>query len=139
MNTQLSVKANSSDHPAPATASSFKPLHFLCLKLKESGSIMALALDLQDFLLRARVLKLYRQALRITRRAPVDARGSVCSFEILTEKQLMFTGELRSTIRQELENNRHCNDRQRIRFFLSEGLERLKRLDEMLDMQGHPE
>ncbi|KAI5353644.1 PREDICTED: LYR [Prunus dulcis] len=100
---------NSSDHPAPATASSFKPLHFLCLKLK-------------DFLLRARVLKLYRQALRITRRAPVDARG-----------------ELRSTIRQELENNRHCNDRQRIRFFLSEGLERLKRLDEMLDMQGHPE
>ncbi|ONI32299.1 hypothetical protein PRUPE_1G359500 [Prunus persica] len=83
---------------------------------------MALALDLQDFLLRARVLKLYRQALRITRRSPVDARG-----------------ELRSTIRQELENNRHCNDRQRIRFFLSEGLERLKRLDEMLDMQGHPE
>lgn len=55
------------------------------------------------------------------------------------ETQLMFTGELRSTIRQELENNRHCNDRQRIRFFLSEGLERLKRLDEMLDMQGHPE
>ncbi|PQQ17672.1 uncharacterized protein Pyn_14678 [Prunus yedoensis var. nudiflora] len=78
--------------------------------------------QLVDFLLRARVLKLYRQALRITRRAPVDARG-----------------ELRSTIRQELENNRHCNDRQRIRFFLSEGLERLKRLDEMLDMQGHPE
>ncbi|CAB4265512.1 unnamed protein product [Prunus armeniaca] len=106
---------------------------------KESGSIMALALDLQDFLLRARVLKLYRQALRITRRAPVDARGSMCSFEILMETQLMFTGELRSTIRQELENNRHCNDRQRIRFFLSEGLERLKRLDEMLDMQGHPE
>lgn len=63
----------------------------------------------------------------------------MCSFEILMETQLMFTGELRSTIRQELENNRHCNDRQRIRFFLSEGLERLKRLDEMLDMQGHPE
>lgn len=63
----------------------------------------------------------------------------MCSFKILTETQLTFTGELRSTIRQELENNRHCNDRQRIRFFLSEGLERLKRLDEMLDMQGHPE
>ncbi|KAM1012260.1 hypothetical protein ACFX13_043141 [Malus domestica] len=81
---------------------------------------MAKALDLQDFLLRGRVLKLYRQALRITRRAPVDSRG-----------------ELRSMIRQELENNRHCNDRQRTRFLLSEGLERLKCLDEMLDMQGH--
>ncbi|TQE07542.1 hypothetical protein C1H46_006862 [Malus baccata] len=46
-------------------------------------------------------------------------------------------GELRSMIRQELENNRHCSDRQRTRFLLSEGLERLKRLDEMLDMQGH--
>ncbi|KAM2216532.1 hypothetical protein ACFX1S_016272 [Malus domestica] len=82
--------------------------------------VMAKALDLQDFLLRGRVLKLYRQALRITRRAPVDSRG-----------------ELRSMIRQELENNRHCSDRQRTRFLLSEGLERLKRLDEMLDMQGH--
>ncbi|KAK9946877.1 hypothetical protein M0R45_012320 [Rubus argutus] len=83
---------------------------------------MALAFDLQDFLLRARVLKLYRQALRVTRRAPVHARG-----------------ELRSTIRQEMEDSRDCNDRQRIRYLLSAGLERLKRLDEMLDMQGHPE
>ncbi|RXH91052.1 hypothetical protein DVH24_020075 [Malus domestica] len=85
-----------------------------------SVGVMAKTLDLQDFLLRGRVLKLYRQALRITRRAPVDSRG-----------------ELRSMIRQELENNRHCNERQRTRFLLSEGLERLKRLDEMLDMQGH--
>ncbi|KAM5565216.1 hypothetical protein ABKV19_019306 [Rosa sericea] len=83
---------------------------------------MALPLDLQDFLLRARVLKLYRQALRVTRRAPLEARG-----------------ELRTTIRQEMENSRDCNDRQKIRYLLSEGLERLKRLDEMLDMQGHPE
>ncbi|KAF9669740.1 hypothetical protein SADUNF_Sadunf14G0138600 [Salix dunnii] len=30
-----------------------------------------------DFILRARVLKLYRQALRTTRRAPHDARGEV--------------------------------------------------------------
>ncbi|PRQ27281.1 putative complex 1 LYR protein [Rosa chinensis] len=83
---------------------------------------MALPLDLQDFLLRARVLKLYRQALRVTRRAPLEARG-----------------ELRTTIRQEMENSRDCNDRQKIRYLLSEGLERLKRLDEMLDMQGHPD
>lgn len=36
---------------------------------------MVFSLDLRDFLLRARVLKLYRQALRTTRRAPVQARG----------------------------------------------------------------
>ncbi|KAG6591251.1 LYR motif-containing protein 2, partial [Cucurbita argyrosperma subsp. sororia] len=81
---------------------------------------MVLALDLQEFILRARVLKLYRQALRTTRKAPVHARE-----------------ELRHTIRQEMENNRSCSDRQKVRFLLSEGMERLKRLDEMLDMQGH--
>ena len=48
-----------------------------------------------------------------------------------------FTADLEQTIRQEMENNRDCNDKQRIRFLISEGLERLKRLDEMLDMQGH--
>ncbi|KAG8377992.1 hypothetical protein BUALT_Bualt08G0091400 [Buddleja alternifolia] len=80
---------------------------------------MVLALDLQDFLLRARVLKLYRQALRISRRAPGDAKD-----------------ELRQTIRQEMENNKACKDKQRIRFLISDGMERLKRLDETLDMQG---
>lgn len=48
-----------------------------------------------------------------------------------------FTAELRQTVRQEMENNRNCNDKQRIRFLISEGLARLKGLDEMLDMQGH--
>ncbi|KAG6748865.1 hypothetical protein POTOM_048802 [Populus tomentosa] len=81
---------------------------------------MVLSFGLQDFILRARVLKLYRQALRTARRAPGDARA-----------------DLKQTMRQEMENNRHCNDKQRIRFLISEGLERLKRLDEMLDMQGH--
>ena len=47
-----------------------------------------------------------------------------------------FTAELRQTIRQEIENNRNCKDKQKIRFLISEGLERLKGLDEMLDMQG---
>ncbi|XP_057428062.1 uncharacterized protein LOC130721314 [Lotus japonicus] len=77
-------------------------------------------MDLQDFLIRARVLKLFRQALRIAGRAPSSARA-----------------ELRQTVRQEMENNRNCNDKQRIRYLISDGLERLKRLDEMLDMQGH--
>ena len=38
-------------------------------------SVMVLPFDLQDFLLRARVLNLYRQALRTAQRAPVHARG----------------------------------------------------------------
>lgn len=78
-----------------------------------------MSLDLRDFILRARVLKLYRQALRIIRRAPVDSRA-----------------ELRDIIRQEIEMNRNCNDKQKIRFLISDGLQRLKGLDETLDMQG---
>ncbi|CDP07344.1 unnamed protein product [Coffea canephora] len=80
---------------------------------------VGLPLDLRDFLLRARVLRLYRQALRTIRRAPVDSRA-----------------ELRDIIRQELETNRNCNDKQKIRFLISDGLQRLKGLDETLDMQG---
>ncbi|GJW86920.1 LYR family of Fe/S cluster biogenesis protein [Tanacetum coccineum] len=76
--------------------------------------------DNMTFILRARVLKLYRQALRVAKRAPPPSKG-----------------ELMQTIRQEMENNRDCNDRQRIRYLISEGMERLKNLDEMLDMQGH--
>uniref|UniRef100_A0A0A0LGK2 Complex 1 LYR protein domain-containing protein n=1 Tax=Cucumis sativus TaxID=3659 RepID=A0A0A0LGK2_CUCSA len=68
---------------------------------------MVFSHDLREFILRARVLKLYRQ------------------------------DELRHMMREEMEKNRKCNDRQKIRFLLSEGIERLKRLDEMLDMQGH--
>ncbi|XP_021909486.1 uncharacterized protein LOC110823419 [Carica papaya] len=81
---------------------------------------MALSFDLQDFILRARVLKLYRQALRTARRAPDRARV-----------------ELERTIRQEMESNRNYSDKQKIRFLISEGLKRLKDLDEMLDMQGN--
>uniref|UniRef100_A0A0D9VJ93 LYR motif-containing protein 2 n=1 Tax=Leersia perrieri TaxID=77586 RepID=A0A0D9VJ93_9ORYZ len=77
-------------------------------------------MDLRAFILRARVLKLYRQALRMTRRAPVHARD-----------------ELMQTVRAEIEKNRHCDDKQKIRFLISEGLQRLKELDEMLDMTGN--
>ncbi|KAG9443217.1 hypothetical protein H6P81_019071 [Aristolochia fimbriata] len=77
-------------------------------------------MDLRAFIVRARVLKLYRQALRTARRAPVHARG-----------------ELRHTIREEMEKNRNCDDPQRIRFLVSEGLQRMKELEEMFAMQGH--
>ena len=59
------------------------------------------------------------------------------SFMTISEIRWTVTAELRQTIRQEMENNRNCKDRQRIRYLISEGLDRLKRLDEMLDMQGH--
>ncbi|MFS7982928.1 putative complex 1 LYR protein [Helianthus anomalus] len=80
---------------------------------------MAVSFDLQTFILRARVLKLYRQAVRVAKRAPAHSKG-----------------ELMQTIRQEMEKNRDCNDKQKIRYLISEGIERLKGLDEMLDMQG---
>ncbi|KAL8211512.1 hypothetical protein R6Q57_005949 [Mikania cordata] len=83
-------------------------------------SLMAASFDLQTFILRARVLKLYRQALRVTKRAPEHSKG-----------------ELMQTIRDEMEKNRDCNDKQKIRYLISEGMERLKGLDEMLDMQGY--
>ncbi|XP_052736135.1 uncharacterized protein LOC108337725 isoform X1 [Vigna angularis] len=94
--------------------------YLTCSHRRKRLDSFSLSMDLQDFLLRARVLRLYRQALRISGRAPSSARV-----------------ELRQTIRQEMENNRNCNDKQRIRFLISEGLDRLNRLDEMLDMQGH--
>ena len=49
----------------------------------------------------------------------------------------MPIGELKQSIRQEMEKNSECKDKQKIRYLISEGLERIKQLDEMLDMQGH--
>ncbi|XP_013617836.1 PREDICTED: uncharacterized protein LOC106324410 [Brassica oleracea var. oleracea] len=84
------------------------------------SSVMVNSLDMQSFILRARVLKLYRKALKIAHRAPPQARG-----------------ELKPSIRQEMEKNSECKDKQKIRYLISEGLERIKQLDEKLDMQGH--
>ncbi|MQM10298.1 hypothetical protein Taro_043191 [Colocasia esculenta] len=83
-------------------------------------NIMVLSLDLQAFILRARVLSLYRDALRTVRRAPPHARA-----------------DLIQSIREEMEKNRNCGDKQTVRFLISEGMQRLKGLKEMLDMQGH--
>ena len=52
-------------------------------------SVMALPLDLQDFIVRAQVLKLYRQALRTARRAPGHARGNL-RFRRTFNKQLLI-------------------------------------------------
>ncbi|KAL0827946.1 hypothetical protein Bca101_051624 [Brassica carinata] len=56
-----------------------------CFISQGGSSVMVNALDLQSFILRARVLKLYRQALKIAHRAPPQARG-----------------ELKQSIRQEM-------------------------------------
>ncbi|XP_049931752.1 uncharacterized protein LOC116247153 isoform X2 [Nymphaea colorata] len=88
--------------------------------LWEDNAMGIKAPSLQDFIMRARVLKLYRDALRTARRAPPHSRD-----------------ELKQAMRQEMEKNRNCHDRQRIRFLISEGTQRLRDLDQMLDMQGH--
>lgn len=46
----------------------------------QSSSIYSFSMDLQDFLIRARVFKLYRQALRVAGRAPPPARGKLPHF-----------------------------------------------------------
>lgn len=76
-------------------------------------------MDLQAFIVRARVLKLYRDALKVCQHAPPHTRA-----------------ELRQTMRAEMEKNRVCSDKQKLRFLLSEGMRRLKELREMLDMAG---
>jgi hypothetical protein len=43
--------------------------------------VMVLSFDLQGFILRARVLKLYRQALRTAWRAPAHAKGEILRLE----------------------------------------------------------
>ncbi|GKC70207.1 LYR family of Fe/S cluster biogenesis protein, partial [Tanacetum coccineum] len=43
----------------------------------ESQSVMVVSFDLQTFILRARVLKLYRQALRVAKRAPPPSKGEL--------------------------------------------------------------
>ncbi|CAA6656028.1 unnamed protein product [Spirodela intermedia] len=43
--------------------------------------------------------------------------------------------ELRNSIREEMERNRHADGAQKIRFLISEGNQRLKGLKEMLEMQ----
>ena len=40
-------------------------------------SVMVVSFDLQTFILRARVLKLYRQALRVAKRAPAPSNGEL--------------------------------------------------------------
>ncbi|GKE99088.1 LYR family of Fe/S cluster biogenesis protein, partial [Tanacetum coccineum] len=48
----------------------------------ESQSVMVVSFDLQTFILRARVLKLYRQALRVAKRAPPPSKGEL-SYAVL--------------------------------------------------------
>ncbi|GAQ84308.1 hypothetical protein KFL_001840070 [Klebsormidium nitens] len=80
---------------------------------------LAGALDLRSFILRSQVLGLYRDALRAARQAPLESRA-----------------ELRQQVRNEFETFRHERDPQAIRFFLSDGLQKLKDLKGMLSQMG---
>lgn len=51
---------------------------------------MVHSFDFKDFIIRARVLKLYRQALRTARRAPPHARGKVFIFFYPALKQIIL-------------------------------------------------
>ena len=51
-------------------------------------------LDLQDFILRARVLKLYRQALRTAQRAPGHTRGEVPIYLESCPQHILISGWL---------------------------------------------
>lgn len=58
-------------------------MHTTCLsKCTNLISLYSFSMDLQDFLIRARIFKLYRQALRVAARAPPPARGKLTSFTI---------------------------------------------------------
>ncbi|KAH0916503.1 hypothetical protein HID58_030949 [Brassica napus] len=57
-----------------------------------------------SFILRARVLKLYRHTLKIAHRAPPQFRVS-----------LIVNPCLKQSIRQEMEKNSECKDKQKIR------------------------
>ncbi|KAK4753155.1 hypothetical protein SAY87_021953 [Trapa incisa] len=69
---------------------------------------MVPSLCLQDFLLGARVLKLYRRSLRIARRAPDHARGLL----VLRRKHYISPVKVSSPQDSEVEKNQDCRDMQ---------------------------
>mmetsp|Transcript_678 Transcript_678/g.2259 ORF Transcript_678/g.2259 Transcript_678/m.2259 type:complete len:87 (-) Transcript_678:1265-1525(-) len=72
--------------------------------------------ELRRFIIRSQVLTLYRQLLRLARRAPLSSRDPI-----------------REEIRKEFETHRSVEDLQRIRFLLADGY---KRRDRLVDMLG---
>jgi hypothetical protein len=49
---------------------------------------------------------------------------------------MVYPDELKQTARAEIEKYRNCDDKQMISFFISEGRQRIKALDVLLDMTG---
>jgi len=74
-------------------------------------------LDLGSFVLRARALSLFRDALRTARQAPVGARG-----------------ELQREVRAAMEAGRGAQGKDATKFLISEGKKRLKELTDMLGL-----
>jgi hypothetical protein len=114
-------------------------------------------LDLGSFILRARVLNLYREALRTVRRAPPHTHGAPAarrhtrsrthahtatqcaahashSRRAHTLPRLACAGELRGAVRQAMDAGRDARGKDQIKFYLSEGKQRLKELTDMLGL-----
>ena len=53
-------------------------------------SVMVVSFDLQTFILRARVLKLYRQALRVAKRASPHSKGELSYVKRNTLTAILF-------------------------------------------------
>ncbi|CAI5531605.1 unnamed protein product [Closterium sp. Naga37s-1] len=75
--------------------------------------------SLQHFVLQAKGRALYRDAFRTARLAPPESRA-----------------DLQKMIREEAEKHAGESDISKIRFYMSEGMQRLKELKSMLDNQG---
>jgi len=76
-------------------------------------------MDFKAFILRSKVISLYRKAWRVANQAPSGARE-----------------ELKSQIRQDFEASRAEADRPAIVYLVSLGKQRLKELEDMLNLRA---
>jgi hypothetical protein len=125
-------------------------------------------MDLRGFILRARALQLYRDALRTVRRAPSHTHGAHAALHAPAQRRCALlwelrtpvravceraltqhvcaraalcataAGELRSAVRQAMDAGRDARGSDQIKFYLSEGKQRLKELTDMLGLAAVP-
>lgn len=89
--------------------------------------------ELQLFVLRGEVRKLYRQFIRLCRKAPNNTSRTSC---ICTSMRVQHhpPGELLAQVRHEFGVHRHHADPYAVKYALSDGRTRLKQLRDMLNL-----